>query len=136
MRRREVITLIGGAAAWPVAARAQQRPMPVIGYLSPQAIEEADNLRAFRQGLKEAGYDDSENVAIDFRFADNQLDQMPALAAELVRRRVAVIVANSGPASVVAANATKTIPIVFMVGQDPIKLGLVASLNRPGGNAT
>jgi putative ABC transport system substrate-binding protein len=97
--------------------------MPVIGYLGSQSIERADNLRAFRQGLKDIGYVEGENVAIDYRFADNQVDRLPVLAAELVRRRVAVIVANGAPVSVAAAKATTTIPIVFMVPEDPVRLG-------------
>ena len=137
MRRREFITLLGGAAAWPPAAHAQQPTMPVIGYLNAPVPEGyADQLRAFRQGLKESGFVEGENVAIDYRWGENEPARLPALAAELVRRRVNVIAVSSNPASIAAAKATTTIPIVFIVAEDPVKLGLVTSLARPGGNAT
>jgi putative tryptophan/tyrosine transport system substrate-binding protein len=134
MRRREFIALVSSAAMWPLAARAQQSAMPVVGFLHPASADVSEfQLRGFRQGLKESGFVEGENVAIDYRWADNQIDRLPALAAELVRRRVAVVVTTGIGASAIK---DKVIPVVFLSDEDPVKLGFVASLARPGGNLT
>src|SRR5262245_21433032 len=136
MRRRKFIVLFAGAATWPFAARAQGSTMPVVGFLnSASADGYASMAAAFKRGLEEAGFSEGQNITIDYRWADNRYERLPALAADLVSRQVNVIFANS-PSISPALAATKTIPIIFNTGDDPVRLGFVASLNRPGGNAT
>jgi putative tryptophan/tyrosine transport system substrate-binding protein len=138
MRRREFIAGLGGVAVWPVVTWAQQAAMPLIGYLGAQSVDDDNKIRTvpFLQGLKETGYVEGQNVAVEYQHAENQFERLPALAADLVRRRAAVIIADNPAAAMAAKRATTTIPILFVVAGDPVALGLVAGLNRPGANVT
>src|SRR4051812_14618912 len=137
MRRREFIRILGGAIAWPLSVRAQQPPIPVIGFLNPLSLGPANEafIAAFHEGLKDEGFVEGRNVAVEYRWAEGHLDRLPALAIDFVKRNVNVIVTTAG-SELAAKNATNSIPIVFQTGGDPVAQGIVASLNRPGGNIT